>query len=176
MTRILALILAAAPTVALAAGGGSSTPPKPTATTTQCVEGQVYDEELKACVLIEESSMNMDESYNAVRELAYAGRYGDAQLILSTMDQSDDRVMTYWGFTHRKMGNTDQAMAAYYNALAANPDNLLVRSYMGQAYIELGAMELAQAQLVEIAQRGGRDGWPAKALALAIQHGKTSSY
>ncbi|MEM1237702.1 MAG: hypothetical protein AAGI10_12070 [Pseudomonadota bacterium] len=173
---ILALTLAAAPTLAFAAGGGSSTAPKPTATTTECEEGQVYDEGAKACVKIEDSSMNMDESYDAVRELAYAGRYADAQLILATMDPSDDRVQTYWGFTHRKLGNMEKAMVAYYSALVTNPDNLLVRSYMGQAYLEMGAMKMAQAQLTEIVARGGLDNWPAKSLAMAIRDGKSSSY
>lgn len=177
MTRTIALILfAAAPSFALAAGGSDYNPPKPTSTTTQCKDGQVYDEELEACVMIEDSSMNMEDAYGAVRELAYAGRYNDAQMILATMDQADDRTQTYWGFTHRKMGNMDLAMAAYYGALATNPDNILVRSYMGQAYVEMGALNLAQAQLTEIKARGGRETWAERSLALAIQSGTSSTY
>ena len=177
MTRTIALILfAAAPTFAFAAGGSDYNPPKPTSTTTECKDGQVYDEEQQICVMIEDSSMNMEDAYDAVRELAYAGRYNDAQLILVTMDQSDDRTQTYWGFTHRKMGNMDLAMAAYYGALATNPDNILVRSYMGQAYVEMGALNLAQAQLTEIKARGGRETWAERSLSLAIQSGTSSTY
>ncbi|MEM1234360.1 MAG: hypothetical protein AAGH70_09555 [Pseudomonadota bacterium] len=180
MTRILALILAAAPGLAMAAGG-SSTPPTPTETTTQCAEGMVYDEDTQACVAIQQDSnaapqFDQEEAYGLVRELAYAARYDDAQLILATMDQSDDRTQTYWGFTHRKMGNMDLAMAAYYTALATNPDNILVRSYMGQAYVEMGATDMAQVQLTEIKARGGRETWAEKSLALAIRSGTTSSY
>ncbi|MEM8592193.1 MAG: hypothetical protein AAGF13_06665 [Pseudomonadota bacterium] len=176
MTRILALILAAAPGFALAAGGSSPTPPKPTATTQECKDGQVYDEEAQACVLIQESSLSPDDNYGAVCELAYAGRYADAQLLLAKMDQADDRVQTYWGFTHRKMGNIDLSMQAYYTAIVANPDNFLARSYMGQAYLELGATGLAQTQLTEIKARGGRETWAARSLQLAIDSGTASSY
>ncbi|MEO0486036.1 MAG: hypothetical protein AAF092_09000 [Pseudomonadota bacterium] len=177
MKHLIALIaLTAAPTVALAAGGSSSTPPKPTATTQECKDGQVFDETSQECVMIQESSLTPDAAYGAVRELAYAGRYGDAQLLLAAMDQADDRVQTYWGFTHRKMGNTDLAMAAYYTALAQNPDNILARSYMGQHYVEIGALDMAQLQLTEIKARGGRETWAERSLSLAIQSGRTATY
>lgn len=176
MTRTLALLVALAPSLALAAGSVDDTPPTPTATTETCDEGYIYDDDTQTCVIIQESSLNPEESYDAVRELAYAGRYSDAQMILAGMDQSDDRVMTYLAFTNRKLGNTDLAMAQYYNALAVNPNNLLARSYMGQAYVEVGAIEMAQAQLTEINARGGRETWPAKSLRWAIESGKGSSY
>ena len=70
----------------------------------------------------------------------------------------------------------DLAMAAYYGALATNPDNILVRSYMGQAYVEMGALNLAQAQLTEIKARGGRETWAERSLALAIQSGTSATY
>jgi len=176
MTRILALILAAAPGLALAAGGSSATPPQPTSTTTQCKDGQVYNEDTQTCIMIQDSSLDPETAYETVRELAYAGRYGDAQMILATMEATDDRVQTYWGFTHRKMGNTDLAMAAYYNALAINPNNHLARSYMGQHYAEIGGTEMARAQLIEIHLRGGGETWAAQALESAIKTGRGSSY
>ncbi|MEM9854317.1 MAG: hypothetical protein AAF841_07660 [Pseudomonadota bacterium] len=177
MTRIIALLIAAMPGLAFAAGGMSTTPPTPTETTEQCQEGFVFDTETQACVAIQQDSrLEGDRAYELVRELAYADRFEDAQMILATMDQTDDRVQTYWGFTHRKLGDMDKSMAAYYAALVTNPDNILVRSYMGQAYVEMGAMEMAQAQLTEIRARGGRESWPEKSLAWAIQNGKGSSY
>ncbi|MEM6477942.1 MAG: hypothetical protein AAF647_02725 [Pseudomonadota bacterium] len=177
MTRIIAFLIAAMPGLAFAAGGMSTTPPTPTETTEQCQEGFVFDTETQACVAIQQDSrLEGDRAYELVRELAYADRFEDAQMILATMDQTDDRVQTYWGFTHRKLGDMDKSMAAYYAALVTNPDNILVRSYMGQAYVEMGAMEMAQAQLTEIRARGGRESWPEKSLAWAIQNGKGSSY
>ncbi|MEO0676593.1 MAG: hypothetical protein AAFZ02_03455 [Pseudomonadota bacterium] len=181
MTRIFALLLAAAPGLALAAGGSSPTPPTPTETTTQCADGMVYDEAAKACVAIQQNSalppqFDQERAYALVRELAYAERYDDAQMILATMAQDDDRVQTYWGFTHRKMGNRELAMAAYYDALIKNPDNLLARSYMGQAYVEMDAVEMARIQLVEIRQRGGRETWAERSLAWAIENGPGEAY
>ncbi|MEM6728608.1 MAG: hypothetical protein AAF618_08925 [Pseudomonadota bacterium] len=180
MTRIIALLMAAAPGFAFAAGGMSSTPPTSTETTQQCANGFVYDAEAQACVAIQQDSFLAPETHDRaielVRELAYNDRFADAQVILAAMDQSDDRVQTYWGFTHRKMGNMDKAMQAYYAALVTNPDNLLVHSYMGQAYVEMGGMVMAQEQLTEIRARGGRESWPEKSLAWAIENGKGQSY
>ena len=75
--------------------------------------------------------MNDDDLYGAVRELAYAGRYLDAQGVLAAMsDQNDDRVLTYKGFTNRKLGNVEVAMVFYQKALDKNPDNIQARSYI----------------------------------------------
>ncbi|MEL6609874.1 MAG: tetratricopeptide repeat protein [Pseudomonadota bacterium] len=177
MKYILATALALTPAIALAAGGSSSNPPTATATTTTCQEGYVYDAATKSCVVPQESNLIDDDArYEVVRELAYAGRYDDAQTILGMMDAADDRVMTYMGFTERKLGNVDAAMTFYQAALTANPDNILARSYMGQAYVEQGAIDLAQVQLSEIKARGGKQTWAAKSLEWAIQSGKGFSY
>ena len=69
---------------------------------------------------------------------------------------NDYRLLTYLGFTHRKMGNASTGLAYYQKALAVNPNNLLARSYMGQGYVASGNIELASAQLTEIRTRGGR--------------------
>ena len=48
----------------------------------------------------------LESDDNAIRELAYFGRLDDAQTILKSLDNSQsDMALTYWGFTHRKMGN-----------------------------------------------------------------------
>ena len=125
----------------------------------------------------EESSLNQDGLYDAVRELAYAGRIEDAQAVLSTMsDQTSARVLTYWGFTHRKLGNRALANAYYDQAIAQNPDNLLARSYMGQGFVEEGQFGLAMIQWKEIRARGGANTWPEAALRQALETGATTSY
>ncbi|MGR3493048.1 MAG: hypothetical protein ACU0DW_13405 [Shimia sp.] len=178
MRLLLTAALCAAPAFAFAAGGGSSLPPQETETTSQCKDGQVFDEEAQECVMIEDAdaALTPEQRIEAVRELAYAGRYGDAQDLLRGLDQADDVVQTYWGFTHRKMGDIEAGMAAYAAALELNPDNLMVRSYLGQHFAETGAMDLAQAQLIEINARGGRETWPAKSLKWAIESGRGVSY
>ena len=123
------------------------------------------------------SSLDQDLLGEAVRELAYAGRNADAQGVLRAMtDQDSDLVLTYWGFTHRKLGNMDQAMMFYDRALQTNPDNLLARSYLGQAHVEAGRMMAAKTQLREIRARGGAGLWPETSLAQAIETGDTFDY
>ncbi|MGR3467554.1 MAG: tetratricopeptide repeat protein [Shimia sp.] len=177
-TPTLTALVVALPAFAFAAGGGSSLPPQETETTSQCKDGQVFDEDTQECVMIEDAdaALTPAERLEAVRELAYAGRYGDAQMLLGGLDQADDVVQTYWGFTHRKMGDVEAGMAAYAAALASNPDNLMVRSYLGQHYAETGQLVLARAELAEINARGGRETWPAKSLKWAIESGRGVSY
>lgn len=174
---VIAATCLALPMAALAAGSDSFSPPKPTQTTKDCKKGEVWDPAKKKCVAPRESRLSDDVLYGAVREYAYAGQYETAQAILAAMsDQSDDRVLTYWGFTHRKLGNRALGMSFYNKALKTNPDNLLVRSYMGQSFVESGQISFAKAQLREIRARGGQDTWAETALAKAIRSGSTYSY
>ncbi|SHI82553.1 Tetratricopeptide repeat-containing protein [Shimia gijangensis] len=176
---LLAISIALTPQASLAAGGGGDTTgvPEPTETTKKCKKSKVWSEKKKRCVKPGNASLSEDTLYEAVREYAYAGQYDNAQTILRVMqDQSDDRVLTYWGFTHRKLGNADLAMTFYERAISLNPDNLLSRSYMGQAHVEAGDTYLAWVQLQEIRTRGGMGSWPEQSLAKAIQSGKTYNY
>ncbi|MDK3020488.1 tetratricopeptide repeat protein [Pseudodonghicola flavimaris] len=167
------------PAAAIAAGmgGSSTTPPKPTATTKTCTGAQVWDPKTETCVDPKHSALDPETLYGAVRELAYAGRYEDAQSVLRAMpDPRDDRVLTYWGFTHRKLGHLTLAQMFYDEAIARNPDNLLARSYLGQGLVEAGDTDAAIAQWREITARGGAGSWPETALREAIRTGMTFSY
>ncbi|MFA3917793.1 tetratricopeptide repeat protein [Ruegeria hyattellae] len=181
MRILLAVALAlpsyvAMPHAGLAAGGGSS-PPKPTNTTRKCLFGRVWDQNAGRCMKPKKTSFSDDALYDAVRELAYDGQYEHAQAALSEMrDQDDDRVLTYWGFTYRKMGEIELANMFYEQAIAANPDNLLARSYMAQGFVEEGKTDLAVVQWREIKARGGEGSWAEVSLRDAIRTGLTYSY
>jgi tetratricopeptide (TPR) repeat protein len=169
------LALAAALTLpfgaAFAAGGGNDTPPgKP-----YCKKGEVYDKETNKC-LEADASIDTETLYQTVRELAYAGRYLDAQMVLAVMPQDDDRTLTYLGFTSRKMGRPGLAMDYYQQALAANPGNILARSYMGQGLVEAGKVADALAQLRAIRTHGGSGTWAEASLRKAIATGQTFNY
>ncbi len=171
------LALAMTPFASFAAGSDDTTPPTPTATTTKCEEGLVFDEKTKKCLAPVEGRLDDDTLYQAVRELAYAGKYDAALSVLAGMsDQSDDRVLTYLGFINRKMGNLERGMDFYQLALAINPDNILARSYMGQGLVEQGEIELAQLQLDQIGARGGAGTWAETSLRRAIETGVTYTY
>lgn len=161
---------------AYAAGGGGSTAPKPTNTTKKCLFGRVYDEAAGRCVKPNKTNFSEDQLYGAVRELAYDGQYENAQGILRIMDQDDDRVQTYWGFTYRKMGELELANTFYQKAIETNPDNILARSYMGQGFVAEGKTELAIAQWREIQARGGEGTWAEASLREAIRTGLTYNY
>jgi hypothetical protein len=178
MTRfLLAALIAAAPTVLLAAGGGDDKAPAPTQTTTECKSGLVFDTKTKTCVAPKSGALDDDELYQAVREFAWAGQYGHATAALDAMsDQTDDRVMTYRGFVARKSGDVAGGMGWYRAALAANPDNILARSYMGQALVEQGDRVGAEAELVQIVARGGEGTWAELSLRRAIETGVGASY
>lgn len=177
--RFPTLIAAAifSPVMVFAAGSDDATPPKPTQTAAECKAGEVFDKKTKTCL---ESSSNLiddDTRYDAVRELAYDGQFARASLVLATMsDQSESRVWTYKGFIARKSGDMKNAMEFYAQALASDADNILARSYMGQAFVTLDDQDAAKLQLAEIRTRGGRNTWAEYALKTAIQSGKTFSY
>ena len=171
----MALAVFAAPMV-LAAGDDATTPPAPTPTP-RCPEGQIHDKKAGKCVPVKSSSLNDTDRYQAVRELAYAQRYTAASLVLDAMtDQLDDRVLTYRGFLMRKTGRFDQAATYYRSAIEKNPNNLLVRSYMGQGFVESGDLAAARRQHEEILARGGQGTWAEVSLRDALASGRTYRY
>lgn len=184
------------PTSGFAAGGEDNAKPKQTQTTRNCLQARqwdpaknayvrfskpvngVWDAEIRKCVRPDKTSyLNPDELYKAVRELAYAGRYQDANTVLDQMpDQASDRVLTYRGFTARKLGQIDLANTYYQQAIDTNPDNMLARSYMGQGKVAEGDKVAAITQLREIQARGGAGTWAETSLRDAIESGTTYNY
>ncbi|NNE89803.1 MAG: tetratricopeptide repeat protein [Silicimonas sp.] len=177
MRALLTLSFATLASAAFAAGGDEDTPPTPTQTTTVCEDNQVYDEETKSCVAADEQSLHDTQRYNAVRELAYAGDYDRALSVLAAAkNPMDPRFLNYQGFISRKQGDIAKAIFFYQQALAIDPDYNLARSYMGQGLFAAGDIAGAEAQLSEIAARGGKQGWPYRALAMTLNGIKGGSY
>jgi tetratricopeptide (TPR) repeat protein len=181
MRLILAAAFAAsftvAPQLAFAVGSDDSEPPKPTATTTECEAGMIWDEKTKACVKSEESSLNDDQRFGAVRELAYAGRYDEAMAVLAAMTEGEtSRVMTYQGFLLRQTGEIEAGIAAYERAIAIDPANVLARSYYGQLLVQMDEIAMAEDQLAQIRAQGGAGTWAERALATAIKTGVTYTF
>ncbi|WP_299285837.1 hypothetical protein [uncultured Tateyamaria sp.] len=195
LTTAIALPLAL-PTTGFAAGGDDNAKPKQTETTQNCFQARqwdpeikkfvrfsqpvngVWDANLKKCVRPDKTShLDSDTLYKAIRELAYAGRYDEAITVLDQMpDQLDDKVLTYRGFTARKLGDLALADVYYEQAIATNPDNILARSYMGQGKVLAGDKVAALTQLREIQARGGAGTWAETSLRTAIETGTTYSY
>ncbi len=169
------LLLLATP--AAAVGGDDEAPPLPSPTSTDCTKGQIWDDTTKTCIDAKDSRLDDDSRMKAVRELAWSGQPERALAILATVQEGEsDRVLTYRAFALRKAGQIEAGLAGYADALAANPDNILARSYLGQLYVEMAEMDLARAELAEIRIRGGRGSWAETALAEAIATGRTLDY
>ncbi|RYI13145.1 MAG: hypothetical protein EON48_12795 [Acetobacteraceae bacterium] len=177
MRMILAAALALAPHIALAAGSDDSEPPKPTATTTECAKGEVWDEKTEKCVKAEDQSLNDNQRFGAVRELAYAGRYDEAMQVLAAMREGEtSRVMTYQGFLLRQTGRIEDGIAAYERAIALDAGNNLARSYYGQLLVQMDELAMAEDQLTQIRVHGGSGTWAETSLATAIKTGVTYTF
>lgn len=165
------------PFAAFAAGSDDTEPPQPTETTTVCEKGFVWDEKTETCVEPVKESLNDDQRFRAVRELAYAGRPDEALVVLAAMTEGDsDRVLTYRGFALRKSGDIEGGIAAYEAALVQNPDNLLAHSYFGQLLVEMDEMDLARKHLSAIRDSGGDGTWAEASLEKAIATGVTYNF
>lgn len=175
-TAFIALTAMTFTSNALAAGSDSTQPPVKTQTTKVCKKGQVWDKRRKKCLRLRSGMLSDNEVYAAARELAYDGQYDNALKVLAVADNPNDpRILNYKGFANRKAGRVAEGMAYYLAALEIDPDYVLVRSYMGQAFISSGDIKGAKAQLAEIKKRGGSDTWAYSSLSKAID-GEATDY
>ena len=151
-------ILALMPQAAFSAGD----PPKP-----KCSEYKKDSPGWKRCM--GEQHHDQDGIYERGYHQAKAGDY---QAALDTLRaaplQSEPRVQTMIGFSLRKLGHVDAAMAYYTAALAANPGLTNTRHYLGEAFLQKNEPARAREQLAEIAVRGGTACEDYVALAKAI--------
>lgn len=150
-----ALAMMALPASSFAAGDGGGASSGDNQTAEQCKKGEVWDKKKQKCVKAE-TSLPQDMIYEGGYDLAMAGRYEDAIRLLSLApDKNDPRVLNYLGYSHRKAGRVQVGLGYYEEALRANPDYVLAREYMGEAYLTIGDVASARGQLDEIAHRAG---------------------
>jgi tetratricopeptide (TPR) repeat protein len=62
-----------------------------------------------------------------------------------------DDAYTRLGFAYRKQGDYERALEAYDNALDLNPHHRGALEYLGEAYLELGRQDDAEAMLDRLA-------------------------
>lgn len=138
-----------APAPGYAAGGGAST------TTPTCKRNHAWDKRKRKCVRVKKSSNLSDQNiYEVARNLAYGKRYDEAITILKlAKNQNDPRILNYLGYSTRKSGDVKKGLAYYRAAIKADPNYTLARSYMGEAYLQLGDKKSAMIQLSEIKAR-----------------------
>lgn len=139
-------------------------PPKPS--TPNCSDHKKGSPGWKRCM-----GQHKDDAsiYELGYTLAHDGAYGEALAVLrSATQQSDPRVQTMIGFSLRKLGHVDEAMAYYTAALAARPSLTNTRQYLGEAFLQKNLPAKAKEQLAEIGTRCGSGCEDFAALAKAI--------
>ncbi len=109
----------------------------------------------QACVGAARADMSDDELFYAGYWLAKNGRYAEALTYLNLARTRDARVLTYVGFATRKLGDVDKALPFYAAALAQDPNFVVARAYLGEAYLTKKEPDRAKAELAEIATRCG---------------------
>ncbi len=115
-------------------------------------------------------------------ELFYAGywlaRKGDFKLALHYLNQaenkSDPRILTYIGYSTRKLGHTEEAMGYYARALEVKPDYAVARAYLGEAFLQMGERGKAAEQLALIEKQCGTTCIEYKELSAAMAKSQRS--
>ncbi|HRD76585.1 MAG TPA: tetratricopeptide repeat protein [Hyphomicrobiaceae bacterium] len=157
-------ILAAAAAIALGLSGalvsatdglakGEPEPkPKPAST----VDCSLAKNKNKPACRRKTSGLSDDQLYAAGYWLARSGDYTGALMYLERAENPNDpRFLTYIGFSLRKLGEHDRAMAYYGRALAIDPNFTVARAYLGEAYLTKGDVVAARRELAEVASRCG---------------------
>jgi tetratricopeptide (TPR) repeat protein len=62
-------------------------------------------------------------------------------------DPKNADALNYLGFSHRKLGHTDQALGYYQQALAIDPKYRGANEYLGELYLELKQLDKAEERL-----------------------------
>jgi tetratricopeptide (TPR) repeat protein len=154
--------------LALAAGGGGGTSTTSPAKL-KCKKGEVVanlkkdgktvkkdGKAVKACVKVESGILPDEDLYQQGRALAKEGNYDWAlQVLAAIRNQNDPHVLNYIGYSNRKAGRLEIGITFYRKALAIDPNFVLAREYLGEGYVAAGRIDLAKAELAEIAKRCG---------------------
>ncbi len=134
-----------------------------------CKKGEVWDKKKKKCVKVESGVLPDKELYEQGRALAKEGNYDWALEVLAAIEnQNDPHVLNYIGYSNRKAGRLEIGITFYRKALAIDPDFVLAREYLGEGYVAAGRIDLAKAELAEIAKRCGKTCEEYKDLSKAI--------
>ena len=98
----------------------------------------------------DDDSETGNEDYRVGKELAYDGNYKAATVYLKKSirdDPNNPDAFNMLGFSHRKLGNNDEAYTYYNKALELDPEHLGTHEYIGRLYLSLNQPEKAKGHL-----------------------------
>jgi tetratricopeptide (TPR) repeat protein len=140
----------------------------------KCPSGTAWSKQEQKCVEQKSGSLSDEDLARAGRQLAMDGHYQEAIKVLElAANENDPAVLTYLGYSHRKLGNIDLGISLYKKALAIDPDNVDTREYLGEGYVSKGEFDLAWLELVEIEKRCGKTCVEYQALEKAMRSGNS---
>lgn len=115
----------------------------------------------------DDSGDKYKDAVSAVEHKDYKGAIALLKDVLDNDGRNAD-ALNYMGYSYRKLGNYDLALAYYKKALAVDPDHKGANEYLGEAYLEMKQPTLADAQLVRLQKICGSDCDAYKQLKTAI--------
>lgn len=68
----------------------------------------------------------------------------------TTLDSTYHEAWNLVGYASRKLKDYDRAVASYQRCLKLKPDYAPAREYLGEAYLEMGKIDLAREQLAAL--------------------------
>lgn len=144
-------VLLANPAFAASSGGGSSGSGGSGNSPKTCKTGYVWDKSKKKCVKKESRVFPDSELIEQAWALARKGEFEAGRLLFSSVvGKNNPEVLNGLGYTNRKLGQFDDAIGYYRQAIALDPDYAEAREYLGEGYVTMGKINLAKEQLAEI--------------------------
>ncbi len=123
---------------------------------TSCADGQVFASDPGACVDAKSAALSDEDLYLAAGERVEEARYAEALALLFRIEaRGNPQVLNLIGYATRKGGDLDGGIDYYLQALAADPDYVKARQYLGEGYLLKGDVASAKEQLDEIGKRCG---------------------
>jgi tetratricopeptide (TPR) repeat protein len=119
-----------------------------------CPSGKVWSCKAKKCLTRSGEKLNDKALYLEAVSLIKTGEYRSGLDLLLAIEKRDDpKVLNYIGFSTRKLGDVEKGIEYYNKALKLDPNYNLAREYLGEGYLQQGALDKAKEQLTEIASR-----------------------
>lgn len=98
---------------------------------------------------VEEGRAAYAEAVGLINQERYAEAFEALERTQAAVGPHAD-VLNYMGFTSRKLGRLDDALAYYDEALTLDPNHLGATEYLGELYIQMGELGRARTQLARL--------------------------
>jgi len=133
------------PTPSPAAGTPAADPSKPASSARQ--EAELWYHDAYEDIQKAKADLGEKKAKNAEKRFRRALERGEKAVAL---DEAYHEAWNLVGYAARKLKDYDRAVAAYERCLKLKPGYAPAREYLGEAYVELGKIDLAREQLAAI--------------------------